>query len=83
MTLNIRDYQLACDVLMEQRNEVQKSIEDMLSLFKDGRLDNSSAIFQDSLHFLHDKRNDFDFANEQLNHTIKCREAVMEIEQGV
>ena len=77
--MNMEHYEIACDVILEQRNEVQKTIDSMLSMFKSGELDKYGMEFQDSLHFLHEKRNDFDFAYEQLMHAIQQQDMKKEV----
>lgn len=58
--MNMEHYEIACDVILGQRNKVQQTIDNMLMLYKNGKLDSYGLEFQDSIHFLHEKRNDFD-----------------------
>ena len=78
--MNMEHYEIACDVILEQRNEVQQTIDNMLMLYKNGKLDSYGLEFQDSIHFLHEKRNDLDFAYEQLTHAMQCKEVEREVE---
>lgn len=78
--MEIQDYEIACKVLIERWNDIQKSIEMVLEENREGNIGHSEI--QHALYELQVKRNKIEDVYDYLAHFIQVMKAKEEYERG-